>query len=62
MKSLKQFLRMLASVVLVGGFGFIGLGNVSAEEFSYNGDTGPAYWWELDSQWSACAGIAEDAR
>jgi len=61
MKRLKEFLRILASVVLVSGFGFIGFGNVSAAEFSYNGDTGPAYWWEQDSQWSACAGSTGDA-
>jgi carbonic anhydrase len=27
-----------------------------AQEFSYNGDTGPAYWHELDDAWEACAG------
>jgi carbonic anhydrase len=62
MKIIKQSLRSLAILVLTGGFGFIGFGNVSAAEFSYNGDEGPAYWWELDAQWSACAGIADDAR
>ena len=28
-----------------------------AQEFSYNGDTGPAFWSELNpTDWAACAG------
>jgi len=62
MKIIRQSLRNLAAIVLVGGFGFIGLNSASAADFSYNGDAGPAFWWELDQEWSACAGTAEDAR
>jgi carbonic anhydrase len=62
MKIIKQSLRGLVILVLTGGIGFIGLGNVSAAEFFYNGDAGPAFWWELDPEWSACTGTAEDAR
>jgi len=62
MKIIKTSLRNLAIIVLTGGFCFMGLGSVSAAEFSYNGDAGPAFWSELDPAWSACAGTAEDAR
>jgi carbonic anhydrase len=31
-------------------------------EFSYNGDTGPGFWSELDPAWAACAGTAADSR
>lgn len=61
MKNVKQSLRNLIPVVLTGGLCFIGPCNVSAAEFSYNGDEGPAYWSDLDPAWSTCAGTAEDA-
>ncbi len=35
---------------------------VHAQEFSYNGDDGPAYWAELNGDWEACAAVATDAR
>lgn len=40
------------------------IGSTKAQdtEFTYNGDTGPGYWSELESDWSACAGTASDAR
>jgi carbonic anhydrase len=47
-------------MALVVGVSFVGLGN--AAEFQYSGDDGPAYWSELDTEYSACAGTAEDAR
>jgi carbonic anhydrase len=62
MKIIKQSLSVLPAIVLAGGLGFTGLGNIFAADFSYNGDTGPAYWWELDSEWSACAGTATEAQ
>lgn len=34
---------------------------VQAQEFSYNGDTGPGFWSELSEDWSACAGAGPDA-
>lgn len=33
-----------------------------AQEFSYNGDTGPGYWSELDPAWETCGGLGADAR
>jgi len=47
-------------VMAVAGLSFNG--STNAAEFTYNGDTGPAYWWELDAEWGACAGTALDAR
>ena len=43
---------------------FSSLGTAKAEDtdFSYNGDTGPAYWYELNPEWEECAGTAPDAR
>lgn len=35
--------------------------NANAQEFSYNGDKGPNYWVELNSDWGACAGVGMDA-
>lgn len=35
---------------------------VEAQEFSYNGDTGPGFWSELDPAWGTCSGDSYDAR
>ncbi len=29
---------------------------INAQEFSYNGDSGPDHWEELNDEWAACAG------
>ena len=47
---------LLATLLSLGG-----MAAAQAAEFSYNGDTGPAYWWELDGEWAACAGDSVDA-
>lgn len=52
----------LSTALVTASIGFAGAMNASGAEFSYNGDTGPAYWFELDPAWSACAGTSEDAR
>ena len=54
-------------LIAIGVFGTttIGLlqpgGVAMAQEFSYNGDNGPAYWSELSDEWGACSGANEDA-
>lgn len=35
-------------------------GLATAQEFSYNGDTGPANWSELNGDWSACNANTKD--
>jgi len=64
MKTFKTetWFKTLLATIVVAGFSFAGSVNASDTEFSYNGDTGPAYWWELNPDWSACAGTALDAR
>lgn len=51
-------------LALIGITGLSLTGTIYAEEveFSYTGDTGPAYWYELNPEWEACAGTALDAR
>lgn len=64
MKTIKEktwFITLFATIV-VAGFSFAGSVNAADTEFSYNGDNGPAYWWELNSEWGACAGTAMDVR
>lgn len=61
MKTTYPSVRKLLTTIVASGVLFVSAGNTIAAEFSYNGDTGPAYWWELDSAWGACSGIAEDA-
>ena len=62
MKITHQSIPSFLTTMFVSGVLCAGVGKAVAAEFSYNGDTGPAYWWELDSAWDACAGAAEDAR
>lgn len=64
MKTIKKrtWLATLSTAIVITGLSFIGLGNAAAADFSYNGDTGPGYWYELNPEWSACAGRAADAR
>jgi len=52
----------LSAAVLAAGLGFTESVSAAGAEFSYNGDTGPAYWFELSPDWAACAGTAVDAR
>lgn len=54
--------KTLSVALFVAGFSFAGAVSASETEFSYNGDTGPAYWSELNEEWGACAGTAPDAR
>jgi carbonic anhydrase len=49
-----------ATAILLGGLGVAASSN--AQEFTYNGDTGPGYWAELSDAWEACAGTGTDAR
>ena len=45
--------------------GIVGAGfsrQASAQEFSYNGDTGPGFWSELNPEWEACSGDGFHAR
>jgi carbonic anhydrase len=56
------FARLLLAGAVATGLSFSGLVNAADPEFSYNGDTGPGYWSELDSAWAACAGVAPDSR
>ena len=49
-----------ATAILLGGLGIAA--SSDAQEFSYNGDTGPGYWAELSDAWEACAGTGTDAR
>lgn len=48
------------TVVALGYFG--SLSQASAQEFFYNGDSGPGFWSGLSAEWEACAGAASDAR
>lgn len=54
------------SARLMAGVAVLVCGSVSAQEFSYNGDTGPGFWSELDdeatSPWEACAGGTDHAQ
>ena len=53
---------ILSAVIVATGLSFAGAVSAADAEFSYNGDNGPAYWWELNPEWGACAGTALDAR
>jgi len=58
----KHWFIKLWAVIVIAGISFAGSVNAADTEFSYNGDTGPGYWSELNSEWGACAGTAPDAR
>jgi len=54
--------RVLCALIAISGFSLVGSVNAEDTEFSYTGDTGPAYWYELNPEWEACAGTDPDAR
>lgn len=53
---------LLQTALTVGVLGTTFCGYVNAQEFSYNGDTGPGFWSELSPDWEACSGTGSDAR
>jgi carbonic anhydrase len=54
--------QVVFSLIAITGFSFVGAVNAEDTEFSYTGDTGPGYWYELNPAWEACEGTAPDAR
>lgn len=50
--------KMLLPFVATAGFCFVNSANAEGTDFSYTGDTGPAYWYELNEDWWACAGTS----
>jgi carbonic anhydrase len=58
----KKYRQVSFALIAIAGFSFIGSTNADDTHFSYTGDTGPAYWYELNPDWFACEGTAEDAR
>jgi carbonic anhydrase len=55
--------QVLFALTAITGFSSVGSVYAEGTEFSYTGDTGPAYWYELNKkEWKACAGTALDAR
>ena len=58
----KNTRKVLSTLIAVAAFSFVGSASAEDVEFSYTGDTGPAYWYELNPDWEACEGTAEDAR
>lgn len=59
MKYKQQSLVTCLPVSIATGLLLIG-GAATAQEFSYNGDTGPAHWTELNGEWSACNANTRD--
>lgn len=47
---------------IVGICAVVFLSMAQAQEFHYNDDDGPGFWWELDPGWGACAGTGANAR
>ena len=54
--------QVLFTLSVITGLGFVGSANAEETDFRYTGDAGPAYWYELNPEWEACAGTAPDAR
>ncbi len=57
----KNYWQVLITAITIAGFTLVGTVNAEDVEFTYNGDTGPAYWYELNPDWEACAGTALEA-
>ena len=57
---IRTTISRLIATVAISGLGLVG--EASAQEFSYNGDTGPGFWSQLSPDWEACSGAATNAR